>query len=122
MQLRMQLYFGLQMHRAEPGPTFHLPLLPSPSQQGCPRSVYPPTLTQVQHLVLGSVEPHEFPTGLPPELFQVSLDAIPSPVRAKCTTQLGAIYKLPTVCVIDENISTGPSTDPEGRCLSLGAN
>ena len=52
------------------------------------------TLTQVQHFVLGLVEPREVHVAPLFKTVQVSLDGVPSFCCINCTTQLGAIGKL----------------------------
>ncbi|KAJ7422088.1 hypothetical protein WISP_39760 [Willisornis vidua] len=74
-------------------------------------------LTQVQHLVLGLIKPHEIFTGPLFKVAQVPLDDVPSFRCVNSTTQLGVICKFAEgaldlfVCVTNEDINTGPSMD-----------
>ena len=68
------------------------------------------TLTQVQQLALGLVEPHSVHIGSLFKTVQVPLDGIPSFFLINCTTQFGVIFRLdksapnPTVYVFDKDI------------------
>ncbi|KAJ7410419.1 hypothetical protein WISP_108598 [Willisornis vidua] len=80
-------------------------------------------LTQVQHLVLVLVKPHEVPMAHLPDLVQVALDGIPSFKCVNCTTQLGVICRF-TEGALDLSMSlmkiinnAGPNTDPRGTPL-----
>jgi len=52
------------------------------------------TLTHVQDLALGLVEPHEVRTGPPLKPVKVPLDGILSLQHVDCTTQLGVVGRL----------------------------